>query len=86
MRAATPGTILILAATILLVLVTCSTPVIKSIAFLEATIGGSGSESGDVIKLGCLGYCLNDTCVGPTIGYTFGESKLHAWEPASPEV
>lgn len=73
MRAATPGTILILAATILLVLVTCSAPVIKSISFLTATVGGSGSEKGDKITLGCLGYCLGDKCVGPTIGYSFGE-------------
>lgn len=76
MRAATPATILVLAACIVLVLVTCSTPVIKSFAFLNATIGGSGSESGQSASLGCLGYCIGDTCKGPTIGYSFDPTQL----------
>lgn len=76
MRAATPATILVLAACILLVLVTCSTPVIKSLAFLEATIGGSGNESGQKATLGCLGYCIEGTCKGPTIGYSFDPTQL----------
>lgn len=73
MRSATPATILVLAACILLVLVTVSTPVVKSISFLEATIGGSGNESGQKANLGCLGYCLGDQCEGPTVGYSFGK-------------
>lgn len=76
MRSATPATILVLAACILLVLVTCSTPVIKSLAFLEATIGGNGNESGQKATLGCLGYCIEGTCKGPTIGYSFDPTQL----------
>ncbi|PWN32615.1 pali-domain-containing protein [Meira miltonrushii] len=76
MRSATPATILVLAACILLVLVTCSTPVIKSLSFLEATIGGNGTESGQKATLGCLGYCIQGTCKGPTIGYSFNPTQL----------
>lgn len=76
MRAATPATVLVLAATIIMVLVTCSTPVIKSLAFLEATIGGQGNQSGQKARLGCLGYCIGDTCKGPTVGYSFDPTQL----------
>lgn len=75
-RPATPGTLLTLAAAVLLGLVTISTPIIKSIYFLEATIGGNGPQSGQVARLGTLGYCLGNTCNDPTLGYSFDPNQL----------
>ncbi|SPO21169.1 uncharacterized protein UTRI_00646 [Ustilago trichophora] len=75
-RPATPGTLLTLVAAILLGLVTISTPIIKSIYFLEATIGGSGSQRGQVARFGALGYCIGDTCSSPTLGYSFDPNQL----------
>jgi hypothetical protein len=76
MRGALPGSILILVATILLALVTFSVPIIKSIAFLTAKIGGTGSEKGETFTFGALGYCVGSTCEGPTIGYSFDPTQL----------
>lgn len=74
-RNATPGTILCLAATILLAIVSFNTPLLKSLYFLSATFS-SGSYEG-TMQLGTLGFCvtLNDAtnCTGPTVGYEFGE-------------
>lgn len=67
MRGATPGTILALVGAILLALVTLSTPIIKSISFLNITVE---NQSG---SFGTLGYCLAGSCNGPTLGYSFGE-------------
>lgn len=75
-RPATPGTLLTLVAAILLGLVTISTPIIKSIYFLEATIGGGGSQNGQVARFGTLGYCIGDTCSNPTLGYEFDPNQL----------
>ncbi|GAC99322.1 hypothetical protein PHSY_006923 [Pseudozyma hubeiensis SY62] len=75
-RPATPGTLLTLAAAILLGLVTISTPIIKSIYFLEATIGGNGPQAGQVARFGTLGYCLGNTCSSPTLGYNFDPNQL----------
>ena len=75
-RPATPGTLLTLVAAILLGLVTISTPIIKSIYFLQATIGGNGPQSGQVARFGTLGYCLGDTCSSPTLGYSFDPNQL----------
>ncbi|SNX81903.1 uncharacterized protein MEPE_00608 [Melanopsichium pennsylvanicum] len=75
-RPATPGTLLTLIAAILLGLVTISTPIIKGIYFLEATIGGSGSQNGQTARLGTLGYCIGDTCSSPTLGYSFDPNQL----------
>ncbi|KAJ1028026.1 hypothetical protein NDA13_003477 [Ustilago tritici] len=75
-RPATPGTLLTLVAAILLGLVTISTPIIKSIYFLEATIGGGGSQNGQVARFGILGYCIGDTCSNPTLGYSFDPNQL----------
>ncbi len=73
---ATPGTILTLAAAILLALVTISTPIIKSIYFLEATVGGGGSQNGETAHFGTLGYCIGNTCSGTTLGYEFNPNQL----------
>lgn len=70
-RSATPGTLLSLAAAIILALVSFNTPLLKSQYFLTATYDSS-SISG-TLKLGTLGYCLDSNCTGPTVGYEFGE-------------
>ncbi|PWZ01443.1 pali-domain-containing protein [Testicularia cyperi] len=75
-RPATPGTLLVLVAAILLGLVTISTPIIKSIYFLEATVGGSGSQSGQVATFGALGYCIGSQCSNTTLGYEFNPNEL----------
>ena len=68
------GTLLVLAGTVLMVLVTLSSPIIKSIYLLEANFSGSGggtSLAGNV-HLGVLGYCSGDQCISPTLGYELG--------------
>lgn len=70
-RSATPGTLLCLAATALLAVVSFNTPLLKSLYFLEARLSG-GQYSG-TLRLGTLGYCLNDVCQGPQVGYEFSE-------------
>jgi hypothetical protein len=76
-RSATPGTILSLGATIILALVSFNTPLLKSLYFLEARFS-SGQYAG-TLRLGTLGYCLDtgsgESCVGPTVGYSFGMSS-----------
>ncbi|KAF2132232.1 pali-domain-containing protein [Dothidotthia symphoricarpi CBS 119687] len=59
LRPATPLSILFFVAFCLLLLSTLSTPIIKGIPI--ATYRG--------INFGVLGYCENDSCTGPTIGY-----------------
>ena len=76
LRPATPGTLLTLVAAVLLALVTISTPIIKSIYFLQATIGGGGSENGQTARFGALGYCIGNTCSSPTLGYSFDPNQL----------
>jgi hypothetical protein len=39
--------------------------------FLEANFS-EGQYSG-TLRLGTLGYCLNDNCQGPQVGYEFSE-------------
>ncbi|KDN44362.1 pali-domain-containing protein [Tilletiaria anomala UBC 951] len=82
-RPATFGTILALAAAVLLALVTVNTPIIKSIYFLQATISsgsnGSGSSSAPGSKtatFGTLGYCIDSTCSKPALGYEFDPNGL----------
>ncbi|PWN52192.1 pali-domain-containing protein [Violaceomyces palustris] len=75
-RPATPGTLLVLIAAVLLGIVTISTPIIKSVYFLKATVGGSGSQNGQVATFGALGYCIGDTCSNPTLGYEFNPNEL----------
>jgi hypothetical protein len=63
LRPATPLSIIFLAAFVLLLLSTISTPVIKGIPL--------GSFQG--YNFGVLGYCHNNgKCVGPQIGYSTG--------------
>lgn len=73
-RSATPGTVLCLAATVLLAVTSFNTPLLKSLYFLEARF--SAGEYSGTLHLGTLGYCLNDVCQGPQVGYEFSES-LH---------
>lgn len=70
-----PGVLMITAATVLLVLVTCNTPLLKSFYFFRATF------QDQEMKLGTLGYCITDgsgtNCVGPQIGYSLGAYTVH---------
>ncbi|GAA5971950.1 hypothetical protein JCM11641_001583 [Rhodosporidiobolus odoratus] len=75
---ATPGTLVVLAATILLILVSVSTPLLKSIWFLKASIDvsvGSTDISGQV-TLGAWGYCVGDTCTDARLGYSLDVQEL----------
>jgi len=73
-RSATPGTLLCLAATALLAITSFNVPLLKTLYFLEARFA-VGQYSG-VLHLGTLGYCLNDVCQGPQVGYEFSESLV----------
>ncbi|GAA6001353.1 SUR7/PalI family protein [Rhodotorula paludigena] len=72
------GTIVVFAATVLLIFVTVSTPLIKSIHFLKATIDtqvGNTNVRGE-ITLGCFGYCVGDTCTSAKLGYSLDIAGL----------
>ncbi|GAA6004750.1 hypothetical protein JCM11491_002216 [Sporobolomyces phaffii] len=73
-RPATPGTIVVLSATVLLILVSVSTPLLKSIYFLEANLS-TGGFSGTV-RLGAWGYCVDDTCTSAKLGYSLDIAGL----------
>ncbi|BEJ16746.1 hypothetical protein CspHIS471_0601470 [Cutaneotrichosporon sp. HIS471] len=67
-----PGVILLLAAVILLALVSFNTPLLKNFYFLQADFT-AGQYKG-VLRLGTLGFCSTgdiEECVGPQIGYSF---------------
>jgi hypothetical protein len=64
LRPATPLTILLFAAFVLLVISVISTPIIKGIPL--ASYGG--------INFGVFGYCQGDTCSKIEIGYNTGMS------------
>ncbi|GHJ90324.1 hypothetical protein NliqN6_6726 [Naganishia liquefaciens] len=53
-----PGFFLTLAALVLLVLTTVSTPVVKDLYFLQVETSGSASSLASTLRLGTLGYCL----------------------------
>lgn len=76
-RSVLPGLLLIIAAVVLLALVSFNTPLLKQLYFLEAKFEDY------ILKLGTLGYCLDTagkvTCQGPQVGYEFGTSQS-AWE------
>jgi hypothetical protein len=62
LRPATPLSILLFVAFVLLLLSTLSTPIIKAIPL--ATVLG--------VNFGVFGYCKGDDCSGPRIGYDTG--------------
>jgi hypothetical protein len=73
---------LVLAATILLVLVSVSVPVLKSIYFLQANIDVSAvrvnAQASGSITLGVWGYCVSgigsgQTCSNVSLGYELSE-------------
>lgn len=72
LKPATLGTILVLVAAILLVLVTLSTPIIKGIYFLSADISNAGTAT-----FGTLGYCIGGTCTAAKLGYELSEQPGH---------
>lgn len=82
LRPATPGTLVVLAATVLLVLVTVSVPVSKSFYFLSADLSGSSNNVSlkGTLRMGCFGYCLKvastgqDLCSSASLGYSIGAS------------
>ncbi|GAA5821918.1 hypothetical protein JCM11251_004779 [Rhodosporidiobolus azoricus] len=77
-KPATPGTLIVAAATVLLILVSVSTPLLNSIWFLRAKldleVNGRGI-SGDA-TLGAWGYCVGSTCTSPKLGYTLDIAQL----------
>ncbi|ORY91666.1 SUR7/PalI family-domain-containing protein [Leucosporidium creatinivorum] len=76
-RPATPGTIVVFAATVLLILVSVSVPILKSIYFLKAEI------SGVEITFGAWGYCSASNCTTASLGYSLDLEQLFAFEGVS---
>lgn len=68
-RPATPGTVVVGIATVLLIIVSISAPIWKEVFFLKATVGGTE------IRLGCWGYCGSTGCTKTTLGYSLGELR-----------
>jgi hypothetical protein len=66
LRPATPLTVLLLAAFVLLLISVISTPVVKSIPL----------ASFDGVDYGVFGYCAGNTCSKIEIGYNFGQCEL----------
>lgn len=58
----------------LLVLVSVSVPITKSIYFLKANITADvqGVDIKGTVTLGCWGYCIGDTCTKSQFGYNLG--------------
>ncbi|EGG05913.1 uncharacterized protein MELLADRAFT_87634 [Melampsora larici-populina 98AG31] len=78
----TPGTLVVLAAAVLLVLVSISTPILKDFYFLSADVEATVSSvtlKGN-IKLGVFGYCIvlgsQDACSPVTLGYALDPNSL----------
>jgi hypothetical protein len=63
LRPATPLTVLLLAAFVLLLISVISTPIVKSIPL----------ASFDGVDYGVFGYCQGNTCSKIEIGYNFGQ-------------
>ncbi|KAF8310862.1 pali-domain-containing protein [Clavulina sp. PMI_390] len=78
LRPATPGFLVTLTATVLLVVVVFCVPYFKSIYFLKASFSESGVNG--EITLGTLGYCFTvnnvANCSSPSVGYEFDPNKL----------
>ena len=76
LRPATPGFLVTLIATILLVVVSFSVPYFKSVYFLRASLTVENINGS--ITFGTLGYCFHlsngTTCSKPSIGYQLGQS------------
>ncbi|KAK4056569.1 hypothetical protein OIO90_002417 [Microbotryomycetes sp. JL221] len=73
-RPATPGTLVVLVATILLVLVSVSVPLLKSIWFLKATVAGQE------VTLGTWGVCANGQCTKASLGYSLNLEELFGYD------
>lgn len=71
-KPATPGFVVTLVATVLLIFVTFGVPWIKTIYFLKATVKDLDGE----ILFGTFGYCMKQangtTCSKPSVGYEIG--------------
>ncbi|CDZ96749.1 Actin cortical patch SUR7/pH-response regulator PalI [Phaffia rhodozyma] len=77
---ATPGTVLTLAATILLALASFCTPLIKSLYLFKATL--DNDDFTGTLTLGTLGYCIEQTsstnCSSAGFGYTLDLDSILA--------
>lgn len=77
-RPATPAFVFAAMATLLMLLVTLSAPLLKTISIIQATVSSAGTET--VVKFGTLGYCIQvvnatgEECAPTHFGYDFGES------------
>ncbi|KAH9462532.1 hypothetical protein Pst134EB_006424 [Puccinia striiformis f. sp. tritici] len=72
----TLGTLVILAASIMLVMILSSAPYHPNLYFLAATVNSNASDlnQAGIIKMGVFGYCIstaqgNEVCPPPSIGY-----------------
>ncbi|BGP23761.1 rim9 protein [Rhodotorula toruloides] len=63
---------------ILLVLVSVSVPLLKSIYFLKASISTSvgGTNISGTVTLGAWGYCVDGTCTSAKLGYSLDVAQL----------
>lgn len=59
-----------------LVLVSVSTPLLKSIYFLSANIAATQVAISADVRLGVWGFCAGDLCEGPRFGYEFDANSL----------
>jgi hypothetical protein len=90
-----PGFLFLLTATALLIIVSVSTPVWKSIYFLEIGVSNSvassitdilpgslGNGIADKVRAGVWGYCIGDTCTARHLGYTLPDSVFDSTKSA----
>ncbi|KAK4056383.1 hypothetical protein OIO90_002526 [Microbotryomycetes sp. JL221] len=60
------GMLLILAATVLLILVSVGTPIWDQMSFLESNLVAGGNS---LLRMGQWGYCFGNSCTGSSLGY-----------------
>ncbi|SCV70972.1 BQ2448_3734 [Microbotryum intermedium] len=72
-RPATPGTVVVLAGTVLLALVSVSVPILKPFYFLKAEVASNE------ITLGVWGYCSGSNCTQPKLGYALDLAQVFGY-------
>ncbi|SCV74742.1 BQ2448_7771 [Microbotryum intermedium] len=63
------GTVLLLVAMVLMLIVCISAPLINNLYLLEATVAEGQPDAKSMIKAGIFGYCVGDSCTSPQISY-----------------
>jgi hypothetical protein len=76
----TLGTLIILLAAILQIVILSSAPYHPNINFLAATVNSNASNrtQAGILKMGVFGYCVTtsngtDVCSSPSVGYAIGK-------------